>query len=113
MKKLAIVLLLALSVCATAVCTSNTAEHPEPRPLMFESETGNFFFTDTNGNRVIYTRTDNTLTVEPDIDVDELALAFCRAEQQAQNPARFSAVGLVLAEAVIPFVETVERVCDR
>lgn len=82
-------------------------------PLMFEAATGDFFFTDSTGNRVIYEWAENTLIVEPDIDVEQLAVAFCRAEQETSEPARFAAVSLVLAEALFPFVSTVERVCDR
>lgn len=83
------------------------------RPLEFDSETGDFTFSDSAGNRVIYERAENTLIVEPDIDVEQLAKAFCAAEQATDEPARFSAVSLVLAEALVPFIDTVERVCDR
>lgn len=94
-------------------CGSDSSESSVSSRLMFDAETGDFFFTDSGGNRVIYTRADNTLTVEPDIDVEQLATAFCNAERETDDPARFASVSLVLAEGVIPFVETVERVCER
>lgn len=82
-------------------------------PLEFDQQTGDFSFVDSSGNRVIYERAENTLIVEPDIDVEQLAVAFCEAEKQTPDPARFSAVSLVLAGALVPFIETVERVCER
>lgn len=93
-------------------CDSQNGD-PDIRTLVFEPETGDFSFSDSSGNRVIYERTENTLIVEPDIDVEQLALAFCRAEQETSEPAGFAAVSLVLAEALVPFIETVERVCER
>lgn len=93
-------------------CGSQNSDS-ELRTLEFEPGTGDFSFSDSSGNRVIYERAENTLIVEPDIDVEQLALAFCRAEQETSEPARFASVSLVLAEALVPFIETVERVCDR
>jgi len=100
-----------LLVLIAAACGSDNPGRASP--LMLEPETGDFFFQDASGNRVIYQRLENTLIVEPDIDVDQLALAYCAAEAATDDPARFSAVGLVLAEAVIPFIDTVDRLCDR
>ncbi len=93
-------------------CSSNGSDDAAP-PLRFDPETGDFSFTDSVGERVIYERAENALIVEPDINVEQLAEAFCRAEQETTDLARFSAVSLILAEALIPFVETVDRVCDR
>ncbi len=103
--------ILLIGIAALSACGSGDSRTASP--LTFEAETGDFSFTDSSGNRVIYERTENTLIVEPDIDVEQLAIAFCEAEQETTEPARFSAVSLVLAEALIPFIDTVERVCER
>lgn len=113
MKRFSLAGLLILMATLSLACSSGGTETSEPRRLMFKPESGDFFFSDSNGNRAIYAREENSLTVETDIDIEELAVAFCLAEEETDDPARFAAVGLVLAEAVIPFVETVERVCER
>lgn len=97
----------------SAACSSDESAGSSARPLVFNPETLDFSFVDSNGNRLIYENVDNTLIVEPDIDLEELALAFCRAERESEDPAKFSLVALVLAEGVIPFIETVDRVCER
>lgn len=93
-------------------CGGNSSDSASTA-LEFDPSTGDFSFKDTSGNRVIYERAENTLIVEPDIDVEQLAVAFCRAESETTDPARFAAVSLVLAEALVPFIETVDRTCDR
>ncbi len=108
----AVLLGLAIGLTALVACGSQN-DDGAGRPLEFEPETGDFFFTDSAGNRVIYERVENTLIVEPDIDVEQLAKAFCQAEEETSDPARFSAVSLILAEALVPFIETVDRVCER
>ncbi len=85
----------------------------EPNRLIFMPGTMDFSFDDSDGNRVYYDSAENTLIVEPDINLDELAEAFCRAERDTGDPAGFALVAAVLAEGVVPFIETVERVCER
>jgi hypothetical protein len=97
----------------SAGCGSDGTAESSVRPLVFNPDTLDFSFVDSNGNRIIYESVDNTLIVEPDIDLEELALAFCSAERESEDPAKFSLVALVLAEGVTPFIETVDRVCER
>ena len=105
---------LSLTVVFVALVACGTSgEDGQATPLMFEAESGDFFFTDAGGNRVIYQRAENTLIVEPEIDLDALAMAYCKAEITASDPARFASVGLVLAEGIDGFISAAERICDR